>query len=182
MYYVKKTLMSSTYQVSGNLESNSISTIDGQSYDVLSFGNPVNSALATSGSKYIQSEITIKGSNTNIASSSIMKIQFPQSTLNSNWSCDIDVRSMSETCVALADWVVIKPTNDSASWYIVPRHRYMANQAKLLPVTLSINQTNRTAIISQDASSIDDGSIYYSIKFSFSSGNNETVPVPTFSS
>jgi hypothetical protein len=178
--------MTSVLQLSGTLQSQTTTggggNTGGGSEEILTYGNPTSYSqnITTSGSQCIGSEITIKGLNSNVNNTAVLNIQFPTGVVGSNWSCDLQIRAYSDTSITTSNWTIMKPGSDSASWTIINGQATFTNQTNLLMPTITTNSTTRVLTIQQAASSTNDGSVYYSVMFTFSSGNNPNIAVPIF--
>jgi hypothetical protein len=176
--------MSSVFQVSGTVDStNSTNTGGGNTTqsDILQFGNPTDyiTNVSPSGSKCIVSEITVGGASTSTTVDPLIKIQIPMQS-GTNWNLDLCIRGWSNTNCTLSDLVVMKPTSDSTSWYQISRQGYFTDQTKLMLPVVTLDQSNKVIAIKQIASTTDDGPSYYTVKYSFTSGNNVNIGIPTF--
>lgn len=174
--------MTSVYQLSGILQSDNTSTSTPSNQDVLIYGNPsaYTQNVIPSGSKCINSEISLKGLSTNQTNASVVKIQFPTGTLGSNWNFDLNVRAFSDNNISSSNWIVMKSASDIANWSVIVGQGFYTDQTHLLVPSIVVDNTARVITIQQNPSSVDDGFVYYVIKFSFSSGNNPNVAIPVF--
>lgn len=114
-------------QVSGPIQASTTSNQQGSVGGTLITGNQTNgnSTVTSSGSPRMKSQITILGNHTNVTNNNFVNIQIPQIIVNSNWSLDVTARSLSNNNAARVDWVVLKPTSDSASWAVFPGLEYV---------------------------------------------------------
>jgi hypothetical protein len=165
--------MTTTFQISGTTLANLDSTY-------LQFGNPVSSTTPT-GSSTFETSISLSGTETDVANSNVVTVTIPVQ-ITTTWCFDLYIRGFSDNTSCSTSYTVLKSKVDgSGSWKNFQGLSHTTDINTLTIPTITVDSTARTITVGQDAGSVNDGIIYYVIKFQYTSGNNQDTTLPIFS-